>query len=158
MRGRCGGDDADRRGHSAAGKDRCRISDLRRMGKIRRRLSTAIQAYPTAPGDAALSKADDRIPQTRTFAATLDAAADVMDHAVTTHAARRLKQSPPPNPAGQAETDGDQRAAESARRHDARRRVTGRLNTGHNPAVGYKPRRSRISETPSARVSTESTA
>jgi phosphate:Na+ symporter len=53
----------------------------------------------------ALSEADNRrISEILTFVTNLEAAAEVMDHAVATHAAKRLKRGVPPTPAEQAET------------------------------------------------------
>jgi len=89
-----------------AGTDRNRIGDVRRMGKVPGKLSHAIKTYLTSLDNEALSEADDRrISEILTFVTNLEASADVMDHVVATHFAKRLKRGVPPTSAEQAETD-----------------------------------------------------
>jgi len=88
-----------------SGTDRRQIAELRRIGRVPGKLGDAIKAYLTSLDNEALSESDDRrISETLRFITNLEAAADVMDHAVVTHAAKRLKRGVPPGPAEQAET------------------------------------------------------
>jgi len=89
-----------------ASTDRLRIANVRRMSKVPGKLGTAIKTYLTSLDNEALNEADDRrISEILTFVTNLEAAADVVDHAVATHAAKRLKRGVPPTPVEQAETN-----------------------------------------------------